>query len=135
MKTPLAYTLFCAGLAFTMVATAAEPPSTPTTGYDQGMKVAIDPATGRIRTPTAEEIQQLRATVAPARSSLAPIAPATAAEARQTIQLTATGAVMAQVPEELMSAMVATRRADGSLQVGHAADTDAVLHTQEQTHE
>ena len=56
--------LLSAGLSLTVAAHAAEPPATDdtATGYFAGVKVAIDPATGRLRAPTANEIRQLRET-------------------------------------------------------------------------
>ena len=118
--------LLSAGLSLTAAATAAEPPATDdtATGYFAGVKVAIDPATGRLRAPTAAEIRQLRdaAGAAPARvtTTRGRRAPRNETEARQTLRRHATGAgVMAEVPEDRMSALVATQAADGRVVLQH----------------
>lgn len=132
--------LFGLGLGVCLIAQAAEPPTSTEqapagSGYYQGVKVAIDPTTGRVRPMTADEVAQLRAAVTPSASSLARKGPANEAEALQTMRVTANGTRVLQVPEDLMSDLVATRRADGSLQIGHAADAQAVSTTQEQADE
>ena len=118
--------LLSAGLSLTVAAHAAEPPATDdtATGYFAGVKVAIDPATGRLRAPTAEEIRQLRETAgvtAPAAAAMrGKRAPRNEAEARQTVRRHATGSgVMAEVPEDRMSALVATQTADGRIVLKH----------------
>ena len=118
--------LLSAGFSLTVAAYAAEPPATDdtATGYFAGVKVAIDPATGRLRAPTAEEIRQLR-TAAATTPAAAPTArgkraPRNEAEARQTVRRHATGSgVMAEVPEDRMSALVATQTADGRIVLEH----------------
>ena len=118
--------LLSAGLSLSAAAHAAEPPATDdtATGYFAGVKVAIDPATGRLRAPTAEEIRQLRTaaatTPAAAPASRGKRAPRNEAEARQTVRRHANGSgVMAEVPEDRMSALVATQTADGRIVLEH----------------
>lgn len=117
--------LLSAGLSLTAAAVAAEPPATDdtATGYFAGVKVAIDPATGRLRAPTANEIRQLReaAAAAPAATAMrGKRAPRNEAEARQTLRRHATGSgVMAEVPEDRVSALVATQTADGRVVLQH----------------
>lgn len=117
--------LLSAGLSLTAAATAAEPPAPDDTasGYFAGVKVAIDPATGRLRAPTAAEIRQLRtaAAVTPRAPAMGgKRAPRNEAEARLTVRRHATGSgVMAEVPEDRMSALVAVQTADGRISLEH----------------
>lgn len=115
------------GLAFATVVSAAEAPkqtakpAAETYAYYNGVKVAIDPETGRLRQPTAAELQQLRNVLpAQARSTHERKAPANEAEARKTLRKVPAGGLEIQVPEDRMSALVATQRPDGSLSIGHA---------------
>ena len=105
--------LLSAGLSLTVAAHAAEPPATDdtATGYFAGVKVAIDPATGRLRAPTANEIRQLRETAgatAPAAAAMrGKRAPRNEAEARQTVRRhAARRGVIAAVPEDRMSCVL-----------------------------
>jgi hypothetical protein len=98
----------------------------------QGVQVAIDPATGRLVEPTAvqrtalSEAMQQRAE----RNALAPrqagAAPRNEAEARATLRTVrlnnGTTVVGMDLPEDLMSSLVAERNADGSLSIHHAGD-------------
>ncbi len=117
--------LLSAGLSLSAAATAAEPPAPDAdTGYFAGVKVAIDPATGRLRTPTASEIRELRAAAAGQGTMSAQAhgkrAPRDEAEARQTLRRHASGSgVMAEVPEDRMSALVAVQTADGRVVLQH----------------
>lgn len=126
--------LACAGAALCAVAAAAEPPvdsstAAPAThGFVQGMKVGIDPATGRLRPLSAAEIAQLRATLVPAQAR-GPRAPATEAEAMRTARPLPGGGVAIEVPEDRMSTLVARQRADGSIAITHAHD-----HTHDDAH-
>jgi len=131
--------LLSASLSLTVAAHAAEPPATDdtATGYFAGVKVAIDPATGRLRAPTANEIRQLRETAgatAPATAAMrGKRAPRNEAEARQTVRRHATGSgVMAEVPEDRMSALVATQTADGRVVLQHRPLDEAGLPVQPQ---
>ena len=104
----------------------------------QGVQVAIDPATGRLVAPNAEQRAALSRALMerPAGSSIlrsragldSSAAPADEAAARKTfrtIQLkNGHKAVGMAVPETLMSSIVAERRADGSLNIHHEGDTN-----------
>lgn len=111
-------------------AQAADAPKTaaPQTVVVQGVQVAIDPATGRLREPTAEEraalskafgVQQQSATA----SKLSAGQPRTAVEAKSTFRSVSLSngvrAKAVRVPQELMSSVVAERQPDGSLSVHH----------------
>lgn len=91
--------------------------------YFNGVKVAIDPATGRLRQVTPEEAKALRASVSQMpRSRGKGSMPATRAEAQRTVRKMRDGSVMAQVSEDMMLNVEATRQADGSIKVTHAGD-------------
>jgi hypothetical protein len=91
----------------------------------QGVQVAIDPATGRVRAPTAAEREALsKAMLQPSavRTKAGAVArPQTRADALKTLKRSRTGkyAASMQVPESMMSGLVAERRADGSISVHH----------------
>ena len=70
-------------------------------GAYAGVRVAIDPATGRLRQPSAAEVSALRTAVR--QSGAQPTfkgQPRTEAEAYQTIRRLKDGSVMAMVPDE-----------------------------------
>ena len=129
--------LAIAGLMLSAAANAAEPPAatSATSVTVQGVQVAIDPVTGQLVAPTAEQRAALsramleQAAAAPAtRSALRRAAvPRNEAEARQTtrtIRLQNGGqAVGMAVPESLMSSLVAERHADGSVSIHHQGDS------------
>jgi hypothetical protein len=129
--------LALASLFVAAAANAAEaqtPTPTDTSVTVQGVQVAIDPATGRLVAPTAAQREALsramlqRAAQAPARPALGqPVVPRNEAEARttfRTIQLkNGRQAVGMELPENLMSSLVAERRTDGSLRIHHAGDS------------
>jgi hypothetical protein len=118
--------LLMAGLAACMAAHAGEPaPATEATGSYNGVTVAIDPATGRLRAPTPAEQAALRAKApqaTAARMSTAAAAPKTRADAERTTRRHADGHVSMQVSEDMMSQVVATEQADGAILIQH---TDA----------
>jgi hypothetical protein len=113
--------------AFAGAVQAADTPqaAAPQAVVVQGVQVAIDPSTGRLREPTAEERAALAkafgATQLNARSASA--APRTAAEARSTFRKVSLGkginAEAVRVPEDMMSSVVAERLPDGSLSIHH----------------
>lgn len=110
-----------AGLTLGFAAQAAEPAAqADTNAYYNGVTVAIDPATGRLRQPTNAEIVALRAGVQKSvvRGTSGNM-PRTEAEAVKTIRKLADGSVMAMVPESLMSNVVAVKQADGSIRIQH----------------
>lgn len=109
-------------------AQAAEAPknAAPQTVVVQGVQVAIDPATGRLREPTAEEraaLSKAFGTQNATASRLTAGQPRTAAEAKTTFRSVSLGngvrAKAVRVPQELMSSVVAERQPDGSLSVHH----------------
>jgi acyl-CoA thioesterase FadM len=123
-----------AGLVLTGVFTlatavhAAEAPKTaaPQTVVVQGVQVAIDPATGRLREPTAEERAALSKAFGAQSVSAAKLSagqPRTAAEAKSTFRSVSLDngvrAKAVRVPQELMSSVVAERQPDGSLSIHH----------------
>ena len=109
-------------------AQAAEAPKTapPQTVVVQGVQVAIDPATGRLREPTAEERAALSKAFGAQNVSASKLSagqPRTAAEAKSTFRSVSLDngvrAKAVRVPQELMSSVVAERQPDGSLSVHH----------------
>ncbi len=119
-----------ATLAVSGAATAAQPATKAkartTTVVYQGVQVAIDPATGRLRAPTAAQRRALSAAMLEnqARTSARPV---DEAQARATFKRNRrTGAMSMQVPESQVSYLAAHRTADGAVEVGHeAVDTNA----------
>jgi hypothetical protein len=108
---------------------AADTPSTqatPKATTGQAMQVvAIDPATGKLRAPTAAE-QAAYSRAAQARQSRAaaltgqPRTNADAVKTARTVNLRGGGkATGMRLPQERMSSVVATRAADGSLSIHH----------------
>lgn len=122
-----------AGMALAFGAHAREPqkPAEPQqaadgVAYYNGIKVAIDPVTGRLRQPTPAEMAALRTVVTKmpaARGSDANAMPKTREQANRTVQRNADGSVSMQVSEDMMSTLTATRQADGSITVQHAGET------------
>ncbi len=112
-----------AGLTLGVAAHAAEPVSQPqSTNADLSPSVVVarDPATGQLRAPTAAEMQALQAKQRQMPVGKSSARPRTEADAARTKRVLSNGATRVQVPESLMSSMVATRQADGSLRISHA---------------
>jgi cell wall-associated NlpC family hydrolase len=122
--------LLLTGLTAGFAAHAAEPVAdeAATASY-AGVTVAIDPATGRLRAPTAAEQAQLRQAVASRIKTADPMSiakpgPKTRAEAERTMKRHPDGRVSMQVSEDMMSHVVATQLEDGSIVISHG-DADA----------
>ncbi len=113
--------LLLAGLTVGFAAQAGEATTADTAPvYFNGVTVAIDPATGRLRAPTPAEQAALRRNAPKAaRGPSASGMPRNQAEANKTIRRLADGSVMALVPEDLMSQVVAVQRPDGTIQIQH----------------
>jgi hypothetical protein len=116
--------------AFAAPIRAADTPANaaPQTVVVQGVQVAIDPATGRLREPTAEERAALAKafnvnTVSKASALGTSAQPRTAADAKATFRKVSLGhgvhATAVRVPQELMSSVVAEKAPDGSIRVHH----------------
>lgn len=112
------------------VATAAQAAETPQatapqTVMVQGVQVAIDPSTGRLREPTAAERAALSKAfqVNASKSASLSAQPRTAADAKSTFRTVSLGngvhAKAVRVPQELMSSVVAERQPDGSVSIHH----------------
>ncbi|MDQ7994434.1 MAG: hypothetical protein AAGC76_01130 [Luteibacter sp.] len=112
------------------VATAAQAAETPQvtapqTVMVQGVQVAIDPSTGRLREPTAAERAALSKAfqVNAGKSASLSARPRTAADAKSTFRTVSLGngvhARAVRVPQELMSSVVAERQPDGSVSIHH----------------
>lgn len=107
-------------------------------------KAAIDPRTGQLRPLTREERQQLQAadkalraarrTEPAAAGKKGFVAPLTEAEAGANQRRLASGGIVQQVPESLMTDLVVVRNADGTLRIGHA-DADGQPVVEEVPHE
>jgi hypothetical protein len=124
-----------ATLAASDAATAGELVSKakPAAVAQQGVQAAIDPATGRLRAPTAAERQALVSTQA-----TRPVAgqrPRTEAEALSTLKLNRKGRIgmSMQVPESQFNYLTAQRNADGSISIRHEGDGDRQPQPQEVT--
>ena len=97
-----------------------------------GVQVAIDPATGRMRAPTAADRQALSEAIqrdlakSRATGSVAGQRPRTESEALSTLRINKKGRVgMAmQVPDNQFNYLTATRNADGSISIRHQGDSE-----------
>ena len=116
-----------AGLTLACGAQAGESAQEDVDLYFNGVKVAIDPATGRLRQPTAAEIQALRASVQqmPVSSARGKAMPKTRADAQRTLRKRADGSLKAKVSEDMLLSLEATRQADGTVKITHAGDVAA----------
>lgn len=110
--------LLLAGLTVAAAAHAGEPVAADT-GFNPGMKAAIDPATGKLRQPTAAEMRALQVKAAQNPTGLRSNAPRNEAEARRTLRSLPNGGYKIRVPEDRMSTVTATVQADGSVRIGH----------------
>jgi len=110
-------------LAACLQAQAAEPQAA--TGADNAVMVGIDAKTHQLRPLTAAEANALatRAAAMPRANASWAKAPRTPAQARATLRHHGSSASM-RVPTSAMSAVVATRGADGSLQMSEAEGND-----------
>lgn len=119
------------GLAFATSTAAATPPAeSPTPPAAADSKVAIDPATGKLRPLTPEERQHLQASDRALRSARRAepaaagkrgfVAPLTEAESGANRRSLPGGGTAQQVPESMMSELVVSRDADGTLRIRHA---------------
>lgn len=121
--------LLLAGLTVGFAAQAGETPAADSTStYYNGVTVAIDPATGRLRAPTPAEQAALR--LAASKSARGPSTsgmPRNQAEANRTIRRLADGSVMAMVPEDLMSQVVAVQNADGTIEIQHVGPDGQIV--------
>lgn len=115
---------------FTVVgaAQAADTPSTqkaPHAIAAQGVQVAIDPSTGKLREPTAAERVAYSKAAKARQSGVSAFStqPATRADAMKTAKkVTASNGVKAtrvSLPQSMMSSVVATRAPDGSISIHH----------------
>ncbi len=123
--TPL---LLVSGLALASTAIAADKPAPAEEAvYFHGVKVAIDPKTGKLRQPTPAEMQQLRAVVPKASGmSIAPAMPKTTAESNRTYRRAKDGSVSLALPESSMVNIAAVQNADGSISIQHNAAADTL---------
>jgi hypothetical protein len=117
-------------IALASTANAAETPKTTPQAetqnvFVQGVQVAIDPSTGRLREPTADERAALSKAFQVKASKVSSLtsAPRTAADSKATFRTVSLGngvrAKAVRVPQELMSSVVAQRAPDGTLTIHH----------------
>ncbi|MGY1458586.1 MULTISPECIES: post-PEP-CTERM-1 domain-containing protein [unclassified Luteimonas] len=117
--------LLLAGLSAGFAAHATEPVAGETTTTSHaGVTVAIDPATGRLRAPTAAEQAQLRTNVSARMRTADPMSiakpgPRTRAEAERTFRRHRDGSFSMATSDDMMSFATATRLEDGSIVIGH----------------
>lgn len=109
-----------AGLTLACGVQAAEPSSNDDAVYASGMKVGVDPATGKIRQLSAAEIAELDRSARKAIPASRNQGPRNEAEARATNRKVPAGGFEMQLPQDRMSALVAVKQADGSLRIEHA---------------
>lgn len=133
MKISMTPLLLVSSLALASTAIAAEPAQEgDTTLHFQGVKVAIDPVTGRLRQPTAAESAALKAAVAKMPTQQRGKAmPKTRAEANRTVRKMRDGSVSMSVSEDMLLDVVATRQPDGTIRIQHQGEAA----TQEANHE
>lgn len=140
--------LLLSGLALGGTALAAEPATgntsktEDTTVFVEGVKVAIDPATGRIRPMTAAESQALSASMSKKQatssmrrmSGAASAQPRTMAEARATRRVHVDGSVSVRVPTEMLTELRVSKDAGGKLHIseGHEGDAQQPVSVQQQ---
>lgn len=106
-------------LTLCTAASAAEPPAAQTTiSTSSGMKVGIDPATGKLRPLTAAESRKLDLSSSRTRGQHVVTQQQALASKRQ---LRGGGTAM-KLPTELMSTVTATTNADGTVSIHHAGD-------------
>lgn len=130
--------LVLASVFVTGAVQAAEQNATPeqeTAVYVQGVQVAIDPVTGQLVAPTDAQRTALSKAMAARAARVAPrtlgtpAAPRNEAEALKTLRTirlrNGRTAVAMELPENLMSSLVAERRADGTLNIHHQGDDNA----------
>ena len=113
------------GMVLACGAQAGETAQADANVYFNGVNVAIDPVTGRLRAPTADEAQALRVAVQQMASATSKGMPQTRADAQRTIRKMRDGSVMAQVSQDMLLSVEAVRQADGTVKVIHAGDTVA----------
>lgn len=112
---------------------AADAPSKPSTAHAgaASVQVAIDPTTHQLRAPTdaeraayAKAMQQRQSRVSAFSSQ-----PLTRADAARTVRTVNFGngihGTAVKVPQEMMSSVVATRNADGTISIHHDGDQAA----------
>lgn len=119
MKYRHALCLLATGLVIGGSASAAQPATSGSYSYLNGIKVAIDPSTGRLRQPSPAELKALQASL-PQQTPRAGKAPRNEAEALPTQRNLGRGrGVLIMVPEDRMMSVSATVQADGSVRVSH----------------
>lgn len=128
MKNRISPWWLLSGLAAAMAVGASEAQQAGAEVTVAGIKVGIDPATGKLRPLSAEERQQLgqamrgsqQRRVEPAHAGKKGfVMPRTDADALATRRALPGGGTAIQVPESRMSDLVVERAADGALRIGH----------------
>ena len=119
--------LLC-GLGLGVSAHAAEPPA-PTTAMFSGVKVGVDPKTGRMRPLTPDESRQLDHALTRGKKPSYPPGlarsfnpPATEVESRRTVRALAHGGIAVKLPAEQYSTVSATRTVTGEVEIIHDGD-------------
>lgn len=112
---------------------AADTPSTQSTprAVAAGVQVAIDPVTHQLRAPTDAERAAYAKAFQERQSRITSFSaqPRTRADAAKTVRVVDFGNGMhgkaVKVPQEMMSSVVATRNADGTISIHHDGDQAA----------
>lgn len=133
MKTFNVLNALCLSTFFVVSAHAAEPSSTDSNTYVAGVKVAIDPATGRLRPLSNAESQALSNALLPKRSLAESKShaqrygamPANESAAQRTVRVSKNGTVSARVPASSIVQIRAVIDADGSLRILEGDDSSA----------
>lgn len=129
-------TLSGVAMGFCLATQAAQPPTPPTATAQatfSGIKVGIDPRTGRLRPLTAEESSKLDTLLTQGRRPVYSPAvgrafqrPVDEAAARATARPTVGGGTAVKLPESQMSTVTLRRDAQGQPVIEHAdADADS----------
>lgn len=121
--------VFVFGLGVGVAAYAAEPQAASAEVTFSGVKVGVDPHTGKLRPLTPSESRQLdQALTRGKKPTYAPglaksfTAPATEVESRRTVRALAHGGVAVKLPASQMSMVSAHRNAAGDVVIVHDGD-------------
>jgi hypothetical protein len=119
--------LLC-GLGLGVSAHATEPPASTTVMFS-GVKVGVDPKTGRMRPLTPAESRQLDQALTRGKKPSYPPGlarsfnpPATEVESRLTVRALAHGGIAVKLPAEQYSTVSATRTVTGEVEIIHDGD-------------
>ena len=125
--------VFLLGLGVSVAAQAAEPEPAAAEVTFSGVKVGVDPHTGKLRPLTPAESRQLDQALTRGKKHVyAPrlaksfVAPATEIESRRTVRALAHGGVAVKLPASQMSTVSVQRNAAGEAVIVHDGEQQAM---------